>query len=542
MKKLFAFFIVIFSVFSFGSELLTKAEKTDYKETSTYKDVMDFLWKAQKMSKRIKVKFIGKSEEGKKIPLVIVSDKEIVTPKEAHLYGKEVVYIEANIHAGEVEGKEASLMLIRDFAKGKHTELLKNQVILFCPIFNPDGNDKLGKHRYSDNGPELAGVRYNGQRLDLNRDFVKQESPEVRALVKTLNEWDPVLFVDMHTTDGSFHKHTITWMPQMAPWTDHSIMEYSWKKLFPEINRYMKEMGYLPIPYGNFKNRIKPQEGWQYWAVLSRYGVNYVGLRNRFSILDENYARKDFKTRVIGAYSFLKAILKFTNENAKEMRKITEKADLFSKEKFYLQEFPIEFENKKIYEFSLKSFEFKVKKIKKSELKNYPKWFGGYIVEKKDKEKTYKMTLYAPLKPKSSIKLPKAYILLPCAKKVVKKLIENGIEVYKILEPSEIEVEEFKIKSIESSKIPFQGHHTKKVSGEYKKVKKIIPKGSYLIPLEQPLSRLAAVMLEPLSPDGFLYWGLFDEVLFHEWGGKPWMVPVLRVQKDFSNLKLELLN
>lgn len=519
---------------------LTRAERTNFKETSSYVDVMNFLWALKKQSSRLHIKYIATSSEGRKIPLVIVSKEGIETPQEARLLGKEIVYVEANIHAGEVEGKEASLMMIRDLVQGKYEELLKNQVFLFCPIFNPDGNEKFGKHRYSDNGPELAGVRYNGMGLDLNRDFVKQETPEVRGLVKALREWDPVLFVDMHTTDGSYHRHVVTWTPQFAPWTDEELMGYAWGKMFPAINRNMKAEGYDPIPHGGFMDRKDPAKGWLFWAVLARYGVNYVGLRNRFSILDENYARADFKTRVHGAYAFLKSIFEFTAGHGREMRKIERKADLRAMENYAGSFFPTEFGNKKLFDFTLKSYKFEIKKIPKKELSKYPSWFGGILVKKTDEFKTYRLPYFAPIKPEKGVTLPDGYILLPVAKKVVKILRRNGIVVEKFLEPAELEVEEFKLEKIEASPLPFQGHHLKKFAGKYVKIKKKIPKGAYYITLHQPLSRLAAVMLEPLSPDGFAAWGIFDEVIVHEWGGRPWMIPVYRVNK-IKGVKLQLL-
>lgn len=519
---------------------LTRAERTNYKETSTYADVMDFLWALKKESNRLHIKYIATSSEGRKIPLVIVSKEGIRTPQEARLAGKEIVYVEANIHAGEVEGKEASLMMIRDFVRGKYDELLENQVLLFCPIFNPDGNEKFGKHRYSDNGPELAGVRYNGMGLDLNRDFVKQDTPEVRGLVRALREWDPVLFVDMHTTDGSYHRHVVTWTPQFAPWTDEELMKYAWDRMFPAINKNMKAEGYDPIPHGGFMDRKNPAKGWLFWAVLARYGVNYVGLRNRFSILDENYARADFRTRVHGAYAFLKSIFEFTAHHGREMREIERRADLRAMKNYAGSFFPTEFGNKKLFDFTLKSYKFEVKRIPEKELSKYPSWFGGFLVKKTDEFKTYRMPYFAPVKPEKGVTLPDGYILLPVAKKVVKILRRNGIAVEKFLEQAELEVEEFKLEKVESSPLPFQGYHLKKFTGKYVRVKKRIPKGAYYITLHQPLARLAAVMLEPLSPDGFAAWGLFDGVIVHEWGGRPWMIPVYRVNK-MEGIKLQIL-
>ncbi len=528
MRKLFWLALVLPLV---AGPPLTRAERTNFTETSTYRDVMEFLWTLRRSSAKLRIKFLATSREGRKIPLAIVSEEGVGSPREARALGKEVVYIEANIHAGEVEGKEASLMMIRELLQGKYPDLLKNQVILFCPIFNPDGNEKLGRNRHEDGGPPLVGVRYNGQGLDLNRDFVKQESPEVRGLVRVLEEWDPILFVDMHTTDGVYHRHVVTWQPQMAPWTDPALTSYSWEKMFPEINQLMKGLGYRPIPYGNFLDRKSPERGWIFRAVGARYSTNYVGLRNRFAILDENYARADFRTRVMGAHAFLRAILSFTSRHGREMREIEREADRRAMERVAGSDFGVEFRLKKILDFDLSSFRFKLEKIPPEKREKYPSWFGGLLVKKTDIPATYHLYLYAPVEPTASVKLPGGYIILPAGTHTVEILRRNGIRVEKILRPLRTEAEVFNIQEIKASPLPYQGHHLKKVRGFYQRKEVKIPEGSFLVPMNQPLSRLAAVMLEPKSPDGFLTWGLFDATLVSEWGGKPWMVPVYRVER-----------
>src|SRR5262249_54467314 len=156
---------------------------------------------------------LGISVEGRKLPLLILADPPISTPQEAARNKKLVVYAQGNIHAGEVDGKEALLMLARDLATAKERPLLKDLVIVIAPIFNASGNEKISKqNRRGQIGPEEgAGARQNAQGLDLNRDFVKLESPEVRSLVRFFNKWNPAVFIDCHTTNGSYHRYTITY-------------------------------------------------------------------------------------------------------------------------------------------------------------------------------------------------------------------------------------------------------------------------------------------------------------------------------------------
>ena len=309
--------VLVFSCLLPAQDILTVAESSNYTKTSLYDDVMNFLYQVQKKSDLVRMLPLTTSSEGRLIPLVVLSKEKVSRPADLKMVGKPAVLIMANIHAGEVEGKEASLMLIRDIASGKLAGLLDSQVLLFIPVFNADGNDKLG-HNRRDLGPELAGVRYNGQNLDLNRDYLKLESPEVRALLDVFNSWDPLLVVDMHTTNGSFHQEPVTYSTLANPNSSEKLRQFMWQKFFPAVGRMLKSTyGYDSVPYGNFVDREFPEKGWENDSLEARYGSNYVGLRNRFSILDENYAYADFKTRVLSSRAFIMSILDFTAKNGK---------------------------------------------------------------------------------------------------------------------------------------------------------------------------------------------------------------------------------
>ncbi|MCK5076368.1 MAG: hypothetical protein KAR38_08325, partial [Calditrichia bacterium] len=204
---LILFFINIYiPKLSAAEKPLTVAEASQYKSTSTYNDVMDFIQTLQKQSSKIRVETICESVEGRKIPLLILGDPVPMSPLDLRNDERAIVYFQANIHAGEVEGKEAVLMLARDILAGETPDFLDKLIILITPNFNADGNEKISKrNRKRQHGPvNGVGVRYNGQKLDLNRDGIKLESPEVRGMVQNvLNRWDPLLFVDCHTTNGS---------------------------------------------------------------------------------------------------------------------------------------------------------------------------------------------------------------------------------------------------------------------------------------------------------------------------------------------------
>ena len=216
-------------LFASDQALLTRAEKSNYTETTRYEEVLLFLKELQKRSSKLKVTSIGRSTEGRDIPLVILGDPVPNSPSQLFFQNKPAIYVQANIHAGEVEGKEAVLMLMREIVAGSMSALLENQVILITPIFNPDGNEKISiQNRTRQHGPKGGVViRYNGQNLDLNRDYIKIESPEnAGAFELILNRWDPILLIDLHTTNGSYHQEPLTYAVAHNPNSDPSLPEY----------------------------------------------------------------------------------------------------------------------------------------------------------------------------------------------------------------------------------------------------------------------------------------------------------------------------
>jgi hypothetical protein len=521
--------VILFSFFLPAQDILTVAESSNYTKTSLYEDVMNFLYQVQKKSDLIKILPLTTSSEGRLIPLVVLSKEKVSRPGDLRTVGKPAILVMANIHAGEVEGKEASLMLIRDIAMGKSVGLLDSQVLLFIPIFNADGNDKLG-HNRRDLGPELAGVRFNGQNLDLNRDYLKLESPEVSALLDVFNSWDPLLVVDMHTTNGSYHQEPVTYSALLNPNSSEKLRQFMWQKLFPPVVLMLKSVyGYDSVPYGNFVDREFPEKGWENDSLEARYGSNYVGLRNRFSILSESYAYADFKTRVLSSLAFITSILETTAKNNKLMAALARQADLETVRNYANAEFVLEFKAEKLFDMTVKSYEFVRETIKPEDRAKYPPWAGDFIMKRTDKLKDYRLPYLSLAVPARSLKLPAGYVLMRQQPEVLLNLKRHGIRVERILEDFTAEAENFKISGIELDKNIFQGHVLNTIKGQYEKAAVAIPSGSYYVSLEQPLARLVPVLLEPESSDSLAAWGFFNRVIVQQWSNKPGPYPVWRL-------------
>ncbi len=505
----------------------TVVEATDFSRTSTYGEVVDFVQAVARRSEVVAVATLATSAEGRPIPLVIISRERVRTPEEAKATGKPAVLVMANIHAGEVEGKEACQMLIRDVALGPLGYLLEHQVLLVLPIFNADGNDKFGANRH-DNGPELAGVRHNGQYLDLNRDYTKLESPEVRGLVRLFNRWDPVVVVDMHTTNGSRHRDPVTYTTGINPNGARALSEYMWGTFFPAVASALARAGWSSVPYGNFADPAEPGKGWENDAVEARYGSNYVSLRNRLAILDENYSYADFRTRVMASYAFVREILHFTNDRAAELTALVQRVDGETREGYRRERFASSWTLEPLMDVTVRSFEFERKPTTPEERARLP-WLGPFRLEPTATQRDYRLPYLARATPAATVPLPAGYLLLPGLREAVEVLSEHGLGLERLQEPFRGPVERLAIETVELARNIVQGRVAVTVKGEWVAGEEEVPAGSVFVDMRQPLVRLVPVLLEPSSSDGLAAWGFFNRPLVRQWSREPGVYPVLRV-------------
>jgi len=486
-----AVLVLIPSTTTAQQEPVTVAEASNFTATSRHSDVMDFIRQLQQQSSLLRVETLCTSAEGRQVPLLVIGEPVPSSPADLHYDDRAVVYFQANIHAGEVEGKEAALMLARDIVQGKTANYLDRLVILIAPIFNADGNERISpNNRRNQVGPEQGvGIRYNGQNLDLNRDGLKMESPEVQGLVQNvLSRWDPIFFLDSHTHNGSYHQEPVTWTWGLNPNGDTALLDYMADVMMSAINRHIAEKyNTFCIPHGDFMNVGNPEEGWVPLGPQPRYLSNYVGLRNRLAVLNENYPYADYETRVRGCYnlflSFLETILGYEME-------ITEVEG------------------------------------------------GRRRTRVTDRKKTYSdVPYYARYVPKRTVHSPRGYLIEVQDPAVLEKLLQHGITVERLTKPAEVEVESFIVSQITTSGRLNQGHYTNAVQGEYSMVEKEFPVGTLFVSTAQPLANVAAYLLEPESDDGLLVWNFFDRYLATQWGRGTRIYPVHRLLKPVNLVK-----
>jgi dipeptidyl aminopeptidase/acylaminoacyl peptidase len=480
-----------------GETLQTVAEKSNFKATSRHAEVLDFCQQLTKLSPVVRLGELGTSVEGRKLPLVILADPPISSAQEAAQSKKLVVYAQGNIHAGEVDGKEALLMLARELATAQDRTLLKDLIIVIAPIFNADGNEKISKqNRRSQKGPEEgAGVRQNAQGLDLNRDFVKLESPEVRALVRFFNQWHPAVFIDCHTTNGSHHRYTITYEGGGCPAGDARLIATLRDSLLPDVGRRLeKRSGYQSFYYGNFS---RDRSRWETVPATPRYGIHYAGLRNMIGILSESYSYAPYKERVLASRDFVRSICEYLAENKDKVRQLLANARAMEDTKpggrLVLQHKPVPL----------------------------PKQFNvlGFVEEEKDgrriatdQPKEYPLHYWGGSEATLTVQRPYAYLFPATYTKAVETLQRHGIEVEELREDIELDVEAYRIdkvaRSVDWQKLPLVS-----VQASVHKTSRRMPAGTILVKSAQSLGTLASYVLEPQSDDGLGTWGFFDDAL-----------------------------
>ena len=506
---------------SWSIDLITVPAKTNYEKTSTYSDVMNFINAVQHKSDLLHLEYIGKSKEGRDIPLVVMANPKITTPKDAEASGKPVMYVQGNIHAGEVEGKEVLQQLMRDILLGDKKHLFENQIIIFVPIYNTDSNDKMeqGRRPSQEDSPVEVGIRANSQGLDLNRDGIKMEAFETQALIKNvIVKWNPEILVDLHTTNGTWHGYGITYAPSYHYAGEKGTYDFTWDTMLPSIVESIDaNYGVKLGPYGGYFLR----QGWPTKAIYTynhhpRYLVNQMGLRNKIGILSEAFAHDRFYKRMNGTYGFVAEILEFTNKHAKQIVEINVKAtqDAINnvKQNAGKVEKGVRFKMVPLKEkFNLRAYDYVPYLNETGEIKYIR---SGKIIEIPDVEN------YSKFEAKLSSTLPRGYFLPKSMINIINHLRNHGVKVIELTTSMKAEGEEFMVNALEKSERKFEGHNMATLEGSFVSKTKRFKKGDYWLDMAQPLSNLIFYMLEPQSDDGLVTWNFFDAYLIKKGVGK----------------------
>lgn len=495
----------------------TTAERSAFRATSSHADVMQFLDSLVRRGAGIRVGSLGLSAQGRTIPYVVASRPLVEGPPEAHRSGKPVVVIQGNIHGGEVEGKEVAQMLLRDLTVGALRPLLDSLVIVVIPIYNTDGNDAFGpgsRQRAGQNGPDTVGLRPNGQGLDLNRDYIKQVAPETRGAAALVEAWDPDLFIDLHTTNGSYHGYALTYAAGLNP---NSSPANDWvrDRLLPEVRTRMRQAHRQEVfDYGNFRNQHPDSltQGWWTYDARPRFGVNWMGMRGRMGILSEAYSNADFATRVSATYNFVREILHIVARERETVKRVVaaggaQRPDSVAVRSVFAPPRTLEV----IAEITEPG----------------DGGTGGFARRRRTGVfRTIAMPVVDRFVASRKEAIPAAYLLPPQHAHLVEALRRHGVIVQRLTAPWQGAVEGFRIDSLTAATAPFEGHRTVLAEGRWVARDARVGAGWYLVPTDQRLGVLAAYLLEPGSEDGFVQWNFLDRDLRR--GGE---APVLRARR-----------
>lgn len=457
---------------------------------------------------------IGKTTEGRDIPYIVASRPLVSTPAEAKSLHRPIVYVQANIHAGEIEGKDALLALVRDLAGARHS-VLDSIVLIAVPIYNADGNERFAPqsvNRTEQNGPEMVGIRANAQGLDLNRDYIKAEAPETRASLAMFDAWDPDVFIDLHTTDGSYHGYNLTYAPSLNPAAQFGGV-YARDSILPVIRERMaRRRGARTFDYGDFISDDTLSKGWITFDARPRFGTNYYGLRGRIGILSEAYSHDPLQVRIASTYHFVTEVLSLVAERAPAILALSVAADdqqrSWARSTESVQMIPIRSEltaDPPMGDVIAETLEKTDSASAEPGVKKGFRRTGHYT--------TVRMPLYVRFTSTLERVPPSAYAFPAADSGIARMLRLHGLLVEKLNSDWSGTVESLVIDSVIMSPRPFQGHRETRLKGTWGRGTRTVTAGSYVVRPAQPRGLLSVYLLEPESDDGLVDWNFFDPEL-----------------------------
>jgi hypothetical protein len=497
-------------VFCQNVEWQTFYEKSGGIATPGYDETIDFILRLDQQSDKLKMGTFGKSPQQRDLVYMIYDRDGLTNPVEIRKKGRIILMVEACIHAGESEGKDAMLLLLRDLLINKKDEpFFDNVSVLFVPIFNVDGHERFGKFgRINQNGPVEMGWRTTAQNLNLNRDFLKADALEMKAWLQFYNKWQPEFFIDTHTTDGADYQYVLTYGLETGENMDTNINTWQTTVYLPFINQMMEKKNIPIFPYVYFRNWHDPRSGLLSGVAGPMFSQGYTATRNRPGLLVETHMLKPYNQRVEATKEIMLATIELLNQEYQNLSTLITKADEFTASKeFRAVPFPTKFtmDMTDSVLVSFKGFEYEVKK---SDLSG-----GDWFIYDNKKPVTMLLPMFDHCKPITFVNLPEAYVIPVEWQDVIERLEYHGVRMKPLVESKTIEVETYIFTMVDWQENPYEGRFKlSKMEFETKKESKLFPKGSMIVPMNQPLAKVIAHLLEPNGNGSLVEWGLFNQI------------------------------
>ncbi|HEX8141862.1 MAG TPA: M14 family metallopeptidase [Pyrinomonadaceae bacterium] len=506
-------------------EWQTWAEKTDYRETPRYEETIAYSRRLDAASPLIRLESFGESGEGRSLPVLIAAEGQTFTPEAARRAGKAVVLIQACIHAGEPDGKDAGLALLRDIAITKaRTGLLEHVVILFIPIYNTDGHERSSPYnRINQNGPAEMGWRATTAGLNLNRDYLKADAPETRAWLRLWANWNPDLFIDCHVTDGADYRYNITYQFEHHSNVHPAVLAWERSAFEGRVVPATEAAGNLLSPYLEFRDNRDLSKGIDSFISTPRFSTGYTPIRNRPGLLIETHMLKDYRSRVRGTYDLLRFTLEELNRDPQALLRAVRQADeqtTAEGERYDASRaYPLRFElTDKATPFHLKAIE------SRTEISDVS---GAVRVIFGTKPVDMTVPLYDETRVTAEATTPLYYIVPPQWKDVIAVLRAHGLRLQRLAEPATMEVESYRFSDAKWAASPFEGRVMPTFTTNIVREKRLFPTGSVLVPLAQPSAHVAMHLLEPQAPDSFVAWGFFNAIFEQKEYGEDYVLEKL---------------
>ncbi|MDH3588969.1 MAG: M14 family metallopeptidase [Gammaproteobacteria bacterium] len=484
---------------------ITPAERSGLSETPRYTETVAWLQRLVAAAPELEMISIGQSDQHRDIWMVVASASGAATAKELSREKNPVLLVQAGIHGGEIDGKDAGMMLLRDLTvAGKRRSLLEKASLLFIPILNVDGHERFSRHgRINQRGPAEMGWRSNGRNLNLNRDYAKLETPGVRAVIKIINEWKPDLYVDVHVTDGVDYQYDITWGYNGQHAWSPAVSGWLATHLEPAATAALSRRGHTPGPLIFAKNHIDYTDGILSWTASPRYSSGYGDARHLATVLVENHSLKPYGQRVLGTYVLLESMLEVLGEHGYALRKASRKDRRATPDDVAL------------------SWEEGAAVLPESMLfkgiesrREYSPVAGGSVVRWTGVPVELSVAVRTNDQPGITVKRPRRYYIPAARSDIANKLRVHGIEVHDIRSPKTVAVSYYRLSDARLEDETFEGRmriEPGTITTEQREV--TFGVGDFFVSTDQPFGTLAMLLLEPQSPDSLLQWGYFLEIM-----------------------------
>jgi murein tripeptide amidase MpaA len=480
---------------------VTPSEATSFRTTPRYDETVAYLKRLTAASPNLRMISLGKSAEGRDIWMVIASKERAFTPESLRKTGKPIVLAQAGIHSGEIDGKDAGLMLLRDMTvRGTKRDLLDRANLLFVPIFSVDAHERFSRfNRINQRGPEEMGWRTNARNLNLNRDYMKADTRELQAMIPALDRWLPDLYLDLHVTDGADYQYDITY-GWNGPWA-HSPAIVGWLDSVyqPAVHAALQRAGHIPGPLIFTDDPLA--SGVQEGAADPRLSNGYGDARQIPSILVENHSLKPYDQRVLGTYVLLEQTLRTTSAELAGLRRAIE-SDRARRPEVV----PFSWRVPKGDSGMMEVLGIESRKTLSPISGDVRmEWLGRPIKGRAPLMKASEVV--------TSATRPRAYWIPAAWDEVIRKLDLHGIDYERISAPREVDVVMYRFTNPDFAEQQFEGHVRVTAQAASERRTERFPAGSIRVSTDQPLGTLAVLLLEPASPDSLFQWGFFHSIL-----------------------------